>query len=446
MEVSQTMSTEIASARRLLSRVTCPHCWEQFPPEASLWIAEHGDLLGDGRLGPDEPERFLPTRFTPSGEALDARGFPCHQLACPKCHLTVPRALLEIEPLFLSIFGAPASGKSYFLAAMTWELRQILGLRFGLTFSDADPVMNRHLNEYEQSLFENADSESQVPLAHLIRKTEEQGDLYDTVSYGTQTVSYPRPCLFTMQPAGGHPNEERAAQLARVLCLYDNAGESFQPGKDNASSPVTRHMARSRALFYVFDPTQDQRFRRACGHAGGADATASRQEPLLHEAASRIRRYAGLRQTEKHNRPLVVILTKFDVWSELLEDSPGGEPWREVSGGRTRAGHSSLAIHAIDQQQVEDRSRRTRKLLGQLCPEIVSAAEGFARDVVFVPVSAVGWNTGVDQSSGQLTIRPGEARPHWVTIPFLYALSRWTPGLIPVVRQRKRSNGRARRN
>ena len=39
-----------------------------------------------------------------------------------------------------------------------------------------------------------------IPLGNLIRKTELQGELYDTVAYGQQTVSYPRPFLFTMQP------------------------------------------------------------------------------------------------------------------------------------------------------------------------------------------------------------------------------------------------------
>ena len=102
----------------ILERVTCPHCWEQFAPEKTLWISEHSDLLGDNRL-PDQSQRFLPTRFTVKGEAIDSKGFPCHQLACPNCHLVVPRPLFEMEPLFLSIFGAPASGKSYFLAAMT---------------------------------------------------------------------------------------------------------------------------------------------------------------------------------------------------------------------------------------------------------------------------------------------------------------------------------------
>jgi DNA helicase HerA-like ATPase len=124
--------TDSAIGRRVLRRITCPHCWEQFAPERILWISEHSDLLGDPRLGPEHQQRFLPTRFTVAGEAIDGKGFACHSLACPKCHLGVPWALLEMEPLFFSIFGAPASGKSFFLAAMAWELRKTLPLTFSI--------------------------------------------------------------------------------------------------------------------------------------------------------------------------------------------------------------------------------------------------------------------------------------------------------------------------
>ena len=95
---------------KLLARVTCPHCWESFPPEQVLWISEHVDLLGDPMLGPERQQRFLPSRFTAHGDAVDARGMTCRSLACPHCHLPVPRAMLEMEPLFLSILGSPASG------------------------------------------------------------------------------------------------------------------------------------------------------------------------------------------------------------------------------------------------------------------------------------------------------------------------------------------------
>ena len=84
----QTVQTEPI---RLLTQVTCPHCWETFPPEQVLWISEHVELLGDPMLGPERQQRFLPSRFTVDGDAIDAQGMTCRSLACPHCHLAVPR-------------------------------------------------------------------------------------------------------------------------------------------------------------------------------------------------------------------------------------------------------------------------------------------------------------------------------------------------------------------
>lgn len=420
----------------LLSRISCPHCWEQFAPEKVLWIAEHTDLLGDHRLGAEQMQRFLPTRFTVNGEAIDAKGFPCHQLACPNCHLTIPRSLLEFEPLFLSIFGAPASGKSFFLAALTWELRKKLPLIFRTSFADADPVMNRQLNEYEESVFSGTTNNRLVPLASLIRKTEEQGDLYDTVTFGNQTVSYPRPFLFTLVPQSDHSKAQLAKKLARTLCLYDNAGESFEPGKDSAAAPVTRHMAQSRVLFFVFDPTQDARFQRLMGEQTLSTAPSirtMRQEPILQEAIARIRRFAGLKQAEKHKRPLVVILTKFDRWWSLLGADPSPEPWIKVRS----PSNPGETLQAFDPNAVERQSQLAREFMLKTSSEIVTAAENFAEEVTFIPVTSVGWNVAIDSRTGEPAINPSETAPYWATVPFLYGLSRTVPGLIPTISKRK---------
>jgi hypothetical protein len=92
------------------------------------------------RMEPTFVVEFGSQRFDISGNALDPRGLPCQELACPQCHLSLPRASLEISPLFTSIAGSPACGKSYFLASMTWRLRQILPEKFAMTFGDADLV------------------------------------------------------------------------------------------------------------------------------------------------------------------------------------------------------------------------------------------------------------------------------------------------------------------
>src|SRR5262249_38231646 len=153
-------------------------------------------------------------------------------------HLPIPRALVELQPLFVSILGAPASGKSYFLTAMTWLLRQTLPRSFALGFGDADPASNRSLNEYEERLFLNENHDRLVALD----KTALEGDLYNTVLFNGQAVSYPRPFIFSLRPLDEHPNRQAVSKLSRAVCLYDNAGEHFLPGQDTASSPVTRHL------------------------------------------------------------------------------------------------------------------------------------------------------------------------------------------------------------
>lgn len=418
------MSASSANIPGIRSRVTCPHCWANFSTEETLWVTEHEELRGDPRLGSDAQQRFLPTRFDVSGNAIDVKGMTCQALACPKCHLTIPRSLIEMGTVFASILGIPSCGKSYFLASMTWKLRQSMPQFFRIAFGDADPLSNEILNHYERTQFFNADQSAAVKLD----KTEEQGYWYDSVRYGEQVVNYPRPFLFGVQPLPGHPRANEASKIARVLCMYDNAGESFQPGKDTAASPVTRHLARSNALLFLFDPTQDPRFRAACsGKSADPQITSAvsqvyRQDIVLQEAASRIRRHSGLKHGERHNRPLIVIVTKYDAWSALMPSSLNNLPLVATK---------TPEMFALDWDRVQQISQRTRELLKKHSPEIVSAAESLANEVYFVPVSATGCSPVTDERGAIRGIRPCDIKPIWVEVPLLMLLARWARGMVP---------------
>ena len=341
----------------------------------------------------------------------------------------MPRAMFQMPPVFFSILGAPSCGKSYFLASMTWMLRKTLPRHFAMAFGDADPMLNHQLNEYEELQFLNPDQDRLV----AIRKTEEQGDLYDTVRYSDQTVRYPRPFVFTLKPLEGHPNHAAGGNSSRALCLYDNAGESFLPGADTGTAPVTRHLAHSRCLLFLFDPTQDLRFRKACmGKTADPQMQdraarlvrerAVRQDQILLEATERTRRYANIGPGTRNSRPLVVVVTKYDAWSSLVGDEPLTPPW-------VKSSKSDLC--ALDLQAVERRSQKIRKLLWELTPEIVSAAESFTKELVFIPVSAMGRSPEVDPETGAFGIRPRDISPLWAEVPLLYGLGKWVPGLVP---------------
>ena len=385
-------------------------------------MSQHSELLGDQVLGPEAQARFLPTRFSVEGQAIDARGMKAHHVACPKCHLVVSRALLETEPLFMSIIGVPASGKSYFLTAMTWELRRVLPAEFGVSFSDVDTTTNRSLNEYEETLFLHGDPDELV----AIRKTELQGELYDQVKLGQHILSLPRPFLFTLRPTGRHPLVSHAEEQNRVICLYDNAGEHFQPGMDTAASPVTQHLAQSRVLMFLYDPTQDPRFREKC-QALSTDpqlhgkSRSQRQETILTEAGLRIRSHAGLTAQQKHDRPLLVIVPKSDIWAPLVDVDITTPPLV----------HKGDGIPArVDLLRIEKVSHRVRAMLVQHAPEFVAAAEDLCKYVTYIPVSALGHAPESDEKTGLLGIRPRDIKPRWASVPILYAFAKWTTGLI----------------
>lgn len=423
-------SSRSAKSVPLLAQVTCAHCWDRFPTDQVNWISEHTDLLDDPLLVGEHQRRFLPSRFTPEGDAIDAQGLTCTRLACPRCHLELPRAMLESAPLFVSILGSAYSGKSYLLTTMIWQLRSLLAAKFATTFTDADTRFNQRLNADEGKLFLSEEADEVQPLDALIEKTQmELADLYSYVRYGKQTVRYPRPFLFTLRPQANHPNIARARELSRVLCIYDNAGEHFEPDKDTADSPVTRHLARSQILIFVFDPTQDQKFRARCRHGEGAGGSnpasrTSRQEIILNEAASRVRRYGGLPTTARLDRPLLVVLTKCDEWSHLLDVPYEAEPWAPYQKD----------LHALRTDLVKGRSDAIRRLMLKFRPEIVQAAEDFSNEVVFVAASALGPDIEVHPVTGTLGVRPARIRPIGVTVPIVHGLSRVLPGLVPRAR------------
>jgi hypothetical protein len=407
----------------LVKRVTCPHCWHEFRPEQILWVAQHEDLMGDTVLK-EEPQRFLPTRFTLDGQAIDARGMICHSLACPACHLVLPRVLLENEVTFISIIGSAGSGKSNFLAAMTWELRQRLAREFSIIFADGDKEANWILNRYEETLFLPEDADRPV----VLDKTRTQGDLYRSVYINGQEMQLPKPFLFSLHPGATHPRAARRARLGRIVCLYDNAGEHYNVGQDTALTPVTRHLSRSKVLMFLLDPTQDPRFRAKCKSISQDPQILEplqtiRQETILSEAAIRFRRHASLSAYQKCDRPLIVMVGKSDIWASLLPDED-----LTIEPIMRDTGEAHLAV--LDLDRIERISRKVRALLMTLTPEVVSTAEDFASEVVYMPVSALGHSPEKYPDLTGLLIKPRDVHPHWVTIPLLYSYARWAHGLI----------------
>src|SRR5690606_15062562 len=157
--------------------------------------------------------------------------------------------------------------------------------QFGISFTDIEAGMNVVLHSYEETLFFARDPAKFVS----IKKTERQGELYNRVNIDGTEALLPKPFVFTMQPMAHHPDARQPGKVRRTLVLYDNAGEHFDPLNDTVRQPGTLHMAKSECLFFVFDPTQDPRFRARLKHVRDPQLSPAfrvqRQDVVFSEAA-----------------------------------------------------------------------------------------------------------------------------------------------------------------
>ena len=400
--------------------IICPHCWEKFPIENILYIAQHSELLGDDVVpGEFEHLRFLPTRFTPEGHAIDARGMTCPDMACPNCHLHIPQTVIDLSSLFFSIIGAPASGKSYFLTSMVWALRNRLSSIFNFSFTDADPLVNSVINEYEQQLFLNPHPDEIT----VVKKTQLTGDLYREIRLNGMNISLPMPFIFKLQPTGNATDHDNST---RNLILYDNAGEHFQPGREEVNQPATRHLVHSNGLIFLFDPSIDAKMRLECTKEDPqieilADKITN-QETLLSEMIKRIRLYSGMKTTDRYEYPLIIAVSKYDLWKDIFPyDLENLTAWSCEDGEFE---------YKLDVNTLLDVSFHMRRILNDILPSFVSTAESFASQVFFLPTSSFGSSSELDESSGLLGIRPEKINPIWIDVPILMLLA--SHGYIPV--------------
>lgn len=391
--------------------------------------------MGDPRLGPNEPLRFLPTTFNIKGNAIDPKGIECLDLACPRCHSFIPRSILYSKISYYAIIGTPGSGKSCFLACMSWMLRKTLTTKFGLDFGDTDPRLNKTLHDYETALFLGHNRDVPVAMKNLIAKTQTTAfDVHQNVYLDGQNTRLPRPFLFDLKPSNSPLVKVKKQDEPRVICLYDTAGESFMPDNklDDKSLDVTKYLAKASTIFFLYDPMQDGRFIDLMKKQGiqpsETPTTSNRQDTVLREAGARVRRLDGAKASSGKTRILLFLLAKWDSWKGLFKGIPETPPIEEGANGQP----------ALDINKIKAISNGIEKILMKSAPEIVSAARDFASTVYFLPVSALGVTPELDkdhfEKTGEIThnIIPNQINPLLVELPMLLTLARDTES-IPTV-------------
>lgn len=402
----------------------CPHCWNEVRTSKIKYISKHTELIGDSVLGSDAQSRFVPTVFNEQGYAIDAKGIVCQDMACPTCHLKIPESVMDFSTISFSIVGAPASGKSYYLTSMIWQLRSTLSQKFSYTLVDADPSINLVLNKYEQTIFLNKKRNEVVSLP----KTELQGSDYSNqIAFNGMNIDLPLPFIFTLSPSQSNQTYQgNYVAGTRTIVLYDNAGEHFEPGRDNITNQATKHLMHSESISFLYDPMKDARM---IGECDKNDPQVSKiqqganQLALLNELIVRIRKYKGLRNKEKYGKPFIMIIPKYDAWRESF-------PIDLTQQDFTYYNNNEMCYY-LNVGTVVSVSFCIREKLLDIAPEIVNTCEAFFTTVYYVPVSALGRITEYDETKGLIGIRPRDIKPIWAEVPML--LSYWYADLISAV-------------
>lgn len=379
--------------------IECPHCWCSFKISDVLFVSSHEQLIGDLVTGSEEQTRFLPSRFNEFGSAIDPFGLETSEIACPRCGLSLPRLLLDLSAFPVSIVGSPGSGKSYLLAASISELRHIMPT-LGFTFEDVDPNINKNIIKSEKKLFQASDLEKIVSL----KKTEINGtEFYNNSDLAGQSKTFLSPMQFVFGNIRDKKND-------RILVLYDCAGEHFMPGNNHVSVPSMSCLVKSKAIIFLLDLLQDPSFNKLFESSSSLKQNDVRQSMILNEIILRVRKGLGLRHNEYCNKPLIIALSKVDVWGDTFQ-------LNDLSSVPIRCENKR-----IDFKKITETSLKIRNQLNKFIPDFVNLAEAFSQSVYFVPNSAIGRDLQFEKSENEYGIRPKDIKPRWAPVPLLLSM------------------------
>lgn len=389
----------------------CPSCRECFVPGEALAIAVHPQLMGDSILGENAMKRFIPTNKNTKGQVMDDMGAICSEFACPVCHHKLPPFFEKTQHHRIAIIGVPSSGKAYYLASVVHQMEREMPRDFNIPFRDADPENNAALNNMRIRVFYSSTAEEfregRDYLHGQLRRSVWRNNVYEKIS---------NPFIFTL-------NKQSSAHS---LIFYDGACEC---GNHPATStPFDNDSLRGvDALFCMFDPCLEPAFRDIITGfnslvAGAPSKAVCRQSLILSDIDIKLRQMYNMPPGEKMDIPIAVVVSKWDIWKELL----GPEPLLPtVRNGR------------LKYDNILANSARIRDLLFHLVPEICTNAEAISNKVCYFAVSSYGEapEAYLDELTGDMFAAPedGKLTPFHVTDPALWLLQQEECGLFPDV-------------
>ena len=246
--------------------------------------------------------------------------------------------------------------------------------------------------------------------------------------------------------------DKREGGQKYALCLYDCQGGLFTQSEiGEANNIFHKSLLDNDFLFFLYDPTQHAGCIRDYADKNNRDIwivdetmdtrnrkidksklTHTEQKSLnndlldeksnlvLNSVKDYIEKYdteSGLVKNGKYTRLLYVIVTKCDEWGVCLSD----EVQQSLKTPPTTDEQGRVTVRKV--------SDEVERWIDQHDQEFVSAVKGFAKNYIYVPVSATGRKVVVRETKVKDEITKDEGyyvgveplNPCWVDIPFLHA-------------------------
>lgn len=322
----------------------CPFCCGRISWHDSCYIAGSPSLYGDEILliRRDIRRRYFQHQLTRAsdGRLLDKAGVEPSGRACPQCRREFPPALLNARrrPIFLSLVGAPRTGRTTYLAALVHALRR--DARLAVAIETLDTCLE--LSEFAEALTRSYDPALPPASAQLRPALGPQDQ---------PAFAGPRPAVLYLSSAESKQTE--------IVVVYDNPGEHYCRSVATDPAPLSlEHLRVADGILFAIDPLAHRELTVKLEMDGVRDPQIDRlttpdrlpsSAPGAKSGPTPVTVLDTLWQTASNKRPrgrrgvarlpIAVLLNKSDVWLDHIRRQVQHTPDRPegVNGALLRA-------------------------------------------------------------------------------------------------------------
>ena len=293
------------------------------------------------------------------------------ELKCPTCDKELPATIFQFDQYIkFCIVGQPACGKTNYITVALEEFKQKLNKKILIApmNSETADIQKNHMEYlYKQKIV--------VPATDLGYLTPQLWQITDRTRY----------------------NKVKEAFKVYSMTIFDGAGEDYVHMTDE----IRRYINGSDYIFFLIDSLQLNEVRKQLGKS---EIRENSSEDLVKRMAQYLRMGMGLPVGKPINKPVAVILTKFDEIMELM----GNTQVTQENEAAYKGEYMQSDADAIDSE-----IRSWLESIGE--SYFLAALEMNFKKTRFFGVSSYG-HTPLDGSVGTVI-------PHRVLDPILWVLS-----------------------